>query len=187
MTRIRHSADADLDSICSVHEKAFGAKEGSEIVELVRELFVDETARPVLSLVAEADEQVVGHVLFTRVLIEPSPIEVRAQILAPLAVILAPLAVLPDAQNAGVGGDLIRQGLEQLASSGVGLVFVLGYPAYYTRFGFEPATRLGLLAPHPIPAEYPDAWMVQALQPGLLDQVQGTIQCARALNNPKHW
>ena len=64
--------------------------------------------------------------------------------------ILAPLAVVPDAQGQGIGGALIEHGLSLLQRSGVGLVFVLGHPGYYPRHGFEPAGRLGFDAPFPI-------------------------------------
>jgi putative acetyltransferase len=66
-------------------------------------------------------------------------------------------------------------------------VFVLGHPEYYPRFGFRPAGALGMDAPYPIPERHADAWMVQALRPGLLGQVRGTVRCADTLNDPRHW
>lgn len=180
MTDTRPSTDADLTSLCDLHEQAFGEEEGPEIADLVRRLLVDETARPLLSLVAEAEHEIVGHVLFTNVLIERSPVPARARI-------LAPLAVLPDWQKRGIGGGLIREGLTRLSNADVGLVFVLGDPAYYGRFGFVPATDRGLVAPHPIPAEHPDAWRVHELTPGLLGQVRGNVECARTLSRPEYW
>ena len=67
--------------------------------------------------------------------------------------ILAPLAVLPEAQSTGIGGQLIKEGLNQLKKSGVDLVFVLGHPDYYPRSGFTTAGVLGYEAPYPIPEE----------------------------------
>lgn len=180
MTTIRHTSDADLGSICYLHRSAFGETEGPQIVDLVCGLFNDETALPLLSLTAEEDRHVVGHVLFTRAWIEGSEQNVRASI-------LAPLAVLPTHQKTGIGGTLIREGLEQLAWSGVDLVFVLGHPSYYPKFGFRPAGRLGFAAPHPIPVEHEDAWMVQQLRAGVLGRVKGTVHCADVLSRPEYW
>lgn len=180
MTKIRPSIDSDLAAICDVHRRAFGQEEGQEIVDLVCGLLADETAQPILSLVAETEQGVVGHVLFTRVTVEGADVQVQAGI-------LAPLAVLPENQNSGVGGALTREGLRQLSSSGVGLVFVLGHPEYYPRFGFEPASGLGLMPPYPVPAEHQEAWMVQELRTGLLGRVQGRVSCARTLDSPEYW
>lgn len=180
MVNIRRANHSDLAAICEVHREAFGQAQGEEIVDLVRGLLRDETATPVLSLVAEIDGRVVGHVLFTAARVQGSEQSVVARI-------MAPLAVLPAHQSAGVGGALIHQGLEELAASGVELVFVLGHPSYYPEFGFSPARVLGLEAPHPIPAEHQDAWMVQELTSGALGRVRGKIQCAEVLDQPQHW
>ena len=180
LTTIRPTSDADLAALCDVHRTAFGESEGPEIVDLVRGLFKDETAVPLLSLAAEQDAGIVGHILFTRVRIEGAGRDVNAQI-------LAPLGVSPDCQKVGVGGDLVREGLERLAAAGTELVFVLGHPGYYPKFGFHPAGRLGLSAPYPIPDEHADAWMVQALCDGILGRVTGTVQCADVLSRPQYW
>jgi predicted N-acetyltransferase YhbS len=82
---------------------------------------------------------------------------------------------------------LIKEGLKQLAASGVELVFVLGHPDCYRKFGFRPAGVLGYEAPYPIPVEHADAWMVQELKAGVLGSAQGRIQCAEALDQARHW
>ena len=160
---------------------AFGNAEGPVIADLVTELSADESARPLLSLVAVADGKVVGHVLFTRAAIERSGMADAA------GAILAPLAVHPAMQSRGIGGRLIRTGLDRLASTEVQLVFVLGYPDYYTRHGFAPAGAQGFQAPYAIPEEHADAWMVQALHPGSAPAAGGSVRCARALDDPKYW
>jgi predicted N-acetyltransferase YhbS len=180
MTTIRQSRDSDVAAIGDVHREAFDPEQGREIVDLMNGLLADETARPILSLVAEVEGRIVGHVLFSAVRIPGAYQHVRAQI-------LAPLAVLPSFQGLGVGGALIREGLGQLSATGVGLVFVLGHPAYYPRFGFQAAGRLGLTAPYPIPREHQEAWMVQELKPGQLGVVRGEVSCARTLDSPEHW
>ncbi len=180
MVKVRFDTPEDRAAILSVHEAAFGSPQGGEIVDLVMGLFADATAKPLYSLVAALGGRVVGHVLFSSVQIQPHGQGVVAQI-------LAPLAVLPGQQGKGVGSALIREGLRQLAAAGVELVFVLGYPAYYSRFGFRPARVRGFTAPYPIPAEHDDAWMVMELTPGVIDRVHGTVQCADTLSDPRHW
>ena len=100
---------------------------------------------------------------------------------------LAPLAVHPDVQARGIGGRLVVEGLGRLKRAGVGLVFVLGHPGYYPRFGFIEAGANGFSAPYPIPPENAAAWMVQALRPGLLGAVPGRVVCADALDKPEYW
>ena len=174
---IRKTGDLDRDALRRLHIGAFG-DEGAEIVGLVEALLVDETAQPVCSLAAEKDGEVVGHVLFTKV-------EVGAQSLP--ARILAPLAVMPGEQGQGLGKRLVEEGLEMLTDAGVALVFVLGHPEYYPRFGFRPAGAQGLDAPYPIPEEHAGAWMVLELQSGAMKGVQGTVRCAAALDEERYW
>ena len=159
---------------------AFGQRQGQEIVELVNDLLEDETAKPLLSLVAEKNGKLVGHILFTTARLQPENQE-------PTIRILAPLAVSSDVQGEGVGGVLIREGLKQLAESDVDLVFVLGHPRYYPRFGFQTAGILGFEAPYTIPSEHADAWMVQELKTGRLAKNEGKIQCSEVLNQPQYW
>lgn len=177
--QIRCSTESDRTAIRSVHASAFGPGQAREIVALVDALLEDQTARPLLSLIAELGRELTGHILFTAVEIQPDQ-NVSARI-------LAPLAVSSDCQGEGVGGALIKAGLEQLAESGVDLVFVLGHPGYYPRFGFQPAGVLGFEAPYPIPPEHADAWMVQALKAGVIGRIEGTVQCSDALSQPQHW
>jgi predicted N-acetyltransferase YhbS len=74
-----------------------------------------------------------------------------------------------------------------LRDVGVELVFVLGDPAFYSRFGFEPAGVRGLQAPHPLPAEYAEAWMVQELCSGVLGRVTGEVESSQVLNRREYW
>lgn len=174
---IRETTASDLDDVLSVERAAFGR---DEVVRLAQDLLVDPSAEPVVSLLAIQDDRAVGHILFTaaRLADEQDAVSVA---------ILAPLAVVPDAQKQGVGGKLIGRGLQMLSESGVDLVFVLGHPEYYPRHGFEPAGRLGFEAPYPIPEEHAGAWMVQALRPGVIGSVSGKVCCSDALDRPEHW
>lgn len=178
--KIRKSTEPEKKEILSVHEKAFGKEKGPEIGQLVNDLFADQTAEPVLSLVAVEKDKIVGHVLFTKVTIDGCSGSLQAQI-------LAPLAILPENQNMGVGEKLINKGLEVLKNDNVKLVFVLGHPAYYPRCGFKTAGVLGFEAPYPIPDEVSDAWMVQELFPGIIGTMKGKVKCSDVLDKPEHW
>ena len=165
-----------MQDVLNVERAAFGSQEEAG---LVQDLLDDPSAQPCLSLLALKDERAVGHILFSRASVGGAP-ELSASI-------LAPLAVVPDAQKQGVGGELIRHGLQLLSKSGVDLVFVLGYPEYYPRHGFQPAGGLGFMAPYPIPEKNSDAWMVQALRSGVIGEYSGVVVCAEALDRPEYW
>ena len=81
----------------------------------------------------------------------------------------------------------MKRGLTLLVESGCELVFVLGHPEYYPRFGFQPAGQLGFSAPYPILKENSGAWMVLELCGGTIGGVQGKVQCAAALDKPEYW
>ncbi len=177
---IREARESEIKEICNVNIKAFGEEKGIVIAKLVKDLMDDKTALPLLSLVAVEDNKIIGHILYTKVEITETTESVSAQI-------LAPLAILPEAQSKGVGGKLIKEGLILLEKSGVELVFVLGHPGYYPRSGFTTAGILGFEAPYYIPEERADAWMVQELKNGAIEKVSGKIQCSEVLYQPEHW
>jgi putative acetyltransferase len=174
---IREAVETDLNDVLQIERLAFGYEKEAD---LVRELLHDPSAKPVLSLLAFQKDRAVGHILFTKAQLSGS--QDSASI-----VILAPLATVPDAQKQGIGGKLIEQGLELLSTSGVDLVFVLGHPEYYPRYGFKPAVNLGFEAPYPILDVHANAWMVQALRSRVIGSVSGKVICADALNKPEHW
>ncbi len=177
---IRKTTETDLQKILHIEKIAFGDEKGEEIASLVNDLLNDESAKPVLSLIAINDAEPIGHILFTKA-------NIVGAVNSTTTVILAPLAVSPDAQDQGVGGKLIEEGLKRLSESGIELVFVLGHPGYYPRHGFQTAGVLGFEAPYPIPEKDADAWMVQALSPGVIGSISGKVRCADALNHPEHW
>ena len=177
---IRQAAQSDLQAISDLALSAFGSIEGPEIIQLIGDLMADSTAQPILSLVATANGSVVGHVIFSKVRLKPPGQNVSAAI-------LAPLAVHPDFQSRGIGSQLVSEGLQQLSNSGVDLVFVLGHPAYYPRFGFSAAGVRGFEAPYPIPQKNAEAWMVRELRPGVIGNASGQVICADSLADPKYW
>ena len=176
MIEISSAEIDDLDEILAVHRVAFGSNIESS---LVLALINDPTAHPVFSLVAKDQDQVVGHILFTRASFDP---EVDLSLS-----ILAPLAVSPNNQGKGIGGALIEQGLRQLTEHGVDLVFVLGYPDYYTRYGFKPAGSVGFEATYPIPEHLSDAWMFKTLSSDPVGRYRGKVVCAACLDQPEYW
>jgi putative acetyltransferase len=139
---IRESGPSDLAALESMYPRAFPDE---DLVPLLRDLLPETDDR--LSLVASIDSHLVGHVLFTRGRLA----EANGS-----AALLGPLAVSPDRQRRGIGGALVREGLDQLGHEGVQQVFVLGDLAYYGRFGF--AIEKDVLAPYELPAEWATAW-----------------------------
>ena len=171
------ASEGDTDDILDVETRAFGY---SKEARLVADLLNDESACPTLSLLARHNGKAVGHILFTRATFKGEPD-------SPMMHILAPLAVVPEYQGVGVGGGLIRHGIEQLKAMGSQMVFVLGHAAYYPRHGFEPcAGDKGYPAPYPIPEAHKTCWMLQPISSQPLGRT-GQIQCARALMKPEHW
>jgi putative acetyltransferase len=174
---IRETNDADLSDILFVEHEAFISNKEAE---LTRDMLADPTAKPLLSLMAFVEGQPAGHILFTAARLLGSSREVAVSF-------LAPLAVVPKFQRQGVGGRLVKEGLELLSKSGVELVFVVGHPEYYPRHGFTRAGELGFETPFPIPEKHADAWMVCALRPGVLESVSGKVVCCDVLNKPELW
>ncbi len=174
---VRETTDSDLPDILRVQKLAFGQDPEAA---LTNDILQDPSAKPVVSLMAFHGDDPVGHILFsTARMTRPGG--------GPSIAILAPLAVVPEAQRQGVGGNLIEAGLRRLSDAGVDLVFVLGHPGYYPRHGFQPAGPFGLDAPHPIPLKHADAWMVRALRPGVIGSIRGKVICSDVLNRPEHW
>ena len=173
---IRETTPADIKDILYVEHEAF--QRDSE-VNITRDMLSDPSAEPRVSLMAFVNNQPVGHILFTRGYIEGNTrIEVS---------FLAPLAVIPNFQRQGVGGALIKEGIKRLSKIGVDLVFVIGHPQYYPRFGFASASKLGFQPTFPLPAEVADSWMVLALRPNIIGTTSGKLICCDAINKPEVW
>ena len=174
--QIRHTLPEDRSSVLGIHRRAFG--HGKEAA-LVDALLDDPTSQPMLSLLALENNVPAGHILFTR-----ARFKNRGE--SPLMHILAPLAVAPEFQRAGVGGTLIREGVARLTEAGSVMLFVLGHKEYYPRHGFLPhATRAGFDAPYPIPEEASEYWMYRPLCPTTPEP--GPLACADALDRLEHW
>jgi putative acetyltransferase len=129
---IRKERASDREQVFEVHAAAFETPAEARLVDALRKV-----AKPLVSLVAVREKRVVGHVLFT-------PASVAGGLDRKRAMGLAPLAVLPEHQRQGIGLRLVRAGLEACRHLGRDVIFVLGHPEYYPRFGFRPASERGL-------------------------------------------
>ncbi len=163
---IRQEREADFDSVYQVVKAAFEKMEladGDE-QDLVNRLRKSTAFIPELSLVAEYEGQIIGHILFTRMKVGNHP-----------ALTLAPVAVLPEFQKQGIGAMLIEEGHRIARELGHSVVILIGHPDYYPRFGYKPAGQYNIKAPFEVPA---DAFMVLELREGALQGVSGMIEFA---------
>lgn len=145
---IRKSTPEDTTSIMALYPKAFPDEELRPVVKALLE-----DSATAISLVGVVEGAVAGHVLFALCGIDDSADNKGGDTSAAL---LAPLAVDPSVQRQGIGGALVRRGLQLLAEKNIAHVFVLGDPAYYGRFGFAPETTT--VPPYPMPPEWREAW-----------------------------
>jgi putative acetyltransferase len=163
MTPVRPEAPPDAAAIARVHERAFGRADEARLVEALR----DSTAYvPELSLVAEDDDGLAGHVMLTRAHVSDED-GGRAFVL-----VLAPIGVVPERQRSGVGSALVWAALGAADGLGAPLVTVLGDPAYWSRFDFVAAYRHGIAPPAPIPG---DAFQARARGRGPDPGIRGTL------------
>ena len=156
---VRKTRPDDAGAIQAIHLAAFPTDAEARLVTaLGRE------ADPLISMVAEQDGGLVGHILFSPVSLDGCSAELMG---------LAPMAVLPARQRTGVGGELVQTGQEVCADAGVSGVVVLGHPDYYPRFGFRPAQAFGLECEYDVP---PEAFMAMELKPGALQACKGVVR-----------
>lgn len=165
MFAIRPETSDDVDAIREVNRLAFGGDDEARLVDLLRS-----SGDVLVSLVAVAENRVIGDILFSPLVIETPEGEI-------LGAALAPLAVTPEWQRRGVGSALVRAGLEECRRQEFGAVIVLGHPEYYPRFGFSPDLARALRSPF---GEQGDAWMALELVPGSLSTVSGLVRYADA-------
>lgn len=166
---IRQERPSDYSRTEDVVQKAFLTAEhtGGDEFKLVARLRKAADFIPDLSLVAVSDGEIVGHILFTPILIE------RSSLGAVESLALAPVSVHPDFQGRKIGARLIEEGHEIARQLGYRSVILLGHPGYYPRFGYKPASEWRISAPFDVPDE---AFMVLELVRGALAGVEGVVK-----------
>jgi putative acetyltransferase len=158
---IREEQAGDRAAIFDVVTRAFQQDAEARLVDRLRD-----GGYVRLSLVAEADSEVIGHVLY-------SDLPIVSDERTTPALALAPMAVVPEHQSHGIGSQLIRRSLEILRERGHQIVVVLGHKHYYPRFGFSPELAKPLESPYA-----GDSFMALELAPGALSGVRGAVKYA---------
>lgn len=160
--RVRSERPSDVAAIREVNVVAFDTPAEADLVDALRA-----NGRARVSLVAELDDRIVGHILFSPMSFE-EPCDT-------VSLGLAPMAVVPDVQRSGFGTRLVLAGLERCSAIGCKAVFVLGHPAYYQRFGFVPASRFGIRSTYNVPD---DVFMAMEVVAGSLLEARGVVRYA---------
>ena len=162
MITIRKEQPADYEQVYELNAAAFGQPLEAEIVVKLRESCTD-----LISLVADLDGAVVGHILFS-----PAVIDSGEHQLSGMG--LAPMAVSPQHQGVGIGSKLVGAGLKELEELGYPYCIVLGHPGYYPKFGFVKASE------YCVSSEYPDipdeAFMIRVFDEKELEGVSGVAR-----------
>lgn len=157
MITIRKEEPRDFAQVSELNKVAFGGDEESNIVDRLR------SVPGTISLVAEDDGAILGHICF-------SPVTLNGN--AGTFIGLAPMSVLPDHQRQGIGSRLVEAGLAACQANGATAVVVLGHAEYYPRFGFRNADEFGITCEYDVP---PENFMALELVPGGLKGMRGVI------------
>lgn len=165
--RIRAERKDDLAAVRAVNLSAFETPSEADLVDILRK-----QEAPLVSLVAEENDTVVGHIMISPVSLTGHP---TLKIMG-----LAPMAVTPEHQRKGIGSALVRAGLEQCRCLGFVAVVVLGHPEYYPRFGFSPSSRFGIDSEYDVPE---DVFMAVELEPRALNGKAGRVKYHAAFSN----
>jgi len=171
---IRQECLSDIHEVSQLIEAAFKTVEYSDHQEqfLVERLRKSKAFIPALSLVAESNKKIVGHILLTKLKIKNTQ-----QTFESLA--LAPVSVWPDCQGQGVGGQLIQKAHDIAKKLGYQSVVLLGHPDYYPRFGYQQADTFGIELPFDVPKE--NCMAIELTENGL-QGVSGMVEYPKAFN-----
>jgi putative acetyltransferase len=164
---IRAEKAGDRDAVYAVNVSAFETPSEAKLVDTLRE-----QAQPVVSLVAEDNGEVIGHIMFSPVSLSGYP---NLKVMG-----LAPMAVAPRQQRRGIGSALVRAALDQCRQLGFAAVVVLGHPEYYPRFGFSTASQFGIDCEYDVPDE---VFMALELEPDALSGKTGRVKYHAAFSN----
>ena len=158
---IRPETKDDIRKIWRVNASAFDTEAKKNLVDSLRKSGI-----PLISLVAEANEKLIGHILFSPVSLSGTKANVKMAG-------LAPMSVLPDHQKQGIGAALVQKGLKLCTSNGYKAVVVLGHPDYYPKFGFVPSSRFGIKSEYDVPDE---VFMIRELETSALSEFKGIVK-----------
>lgn len=164
---IRAEKECDQESVRAINLSAFESSTEADLVDALRQ-----EAHPVISIVAEENGEIIGHIMFSPVSLSGHP---NLKLMG-----LAPMAIAPAHQKKGAGSALVRAGLDQCRQLGFVAVVVLGHPEYYPRFGFSPASQFGIDSEYDVPE---DVFMAMELQPNALSRKPGTVRYHPAFSN----
>ncbi|MDH5648986.1 MAG: N-acetyltransferase [Gammaproteobacteria bacterium] len=165
---IREEKASDIEKIWKLNSQVFGTATEANLVNTLREC-----GCTYVSLVAETEDKIVGHILFTPVELIGSKSNVKIMG-------LAPMAVQTEYQNKGIGSLLVLAGLDRCRALGYDAVVVLGHPGYYPRFGFLPSASFGVKSEYEVPE---GVFMVMELVPGSLKDQRGVIKYHAAFSS----
>ncbi len=169
---IRTETNRDFGAVFQLNYNAFGNREDeSRLIERIR---ASEQYIPELSIVAEIDREIVGHIMLSKATVRERDKETDV-------IVLAPIAVKPSFQKQGIGSQLIEEGIRRCKALGYGLVLLIGHPGYYPRLGFQPARQHGLeLTQFDVPDE---VFMVVEVMDGKLQEISGELLYPAAFFN----
>lgn len=160
MVSIRKENPMDQLQVRKINIQAFGRPAEADLVEALRK------RAGTISLVAEQQNQLVGHICFST-----GHIEGKTQNFP--VINLAPMAVLPKYQGQGIGSELVLSGLQACLDAGHKLVTVLGHPWFYPKFGFVPAVNYKIQCPYLVPD---DVFMIYELEEGTAQKTTGILK-----------
>jgi putative acetyltransferase len=160
----------DMGGVRTVNIAAFGRQGEADVVDELRD-----SCSTFISLVAKIEDEIIGHVLFTPVrLIQDQDWSIEGMG-------LAPLAVLPEYQNQGVGTELCKEGLRKVKSNGYPFAVVLGDPFFYHRFDFVRASDHGIRSSFDGVPD--DAFMIKIFNPKVMAGAQGVVYYHQAFDS----
>lgn len=171
---LRKEIPDDYSEVEDIIEQAFKSESINEPTEhiLVRKLRDSSAFIPELSIVAEVDKKIVGHIILSKIKINNNKNSFDS-------LALAPVSVLPSNQNRGVGAQLIYESHRMAKKLGYKSIVLLGHENYYPKFGYKLTKEYGITLPFEAPDEN---CMVIELVEGGLEGVNGIVEYSSAFN-----
>ena len=174
---IRTATSLDREDILKIYLCTFPEGEKDIVSKVAIDLLFEATTPQTISLVAENDNSVVGHVAFSPVRIDNDD--------SLQGYILAPLAVIPDYQKQKIGSGLVEKGIQTLLKMDVNILFVYGDPKYYGRFGFSTDNADKFIPQHKL--QYPSGWQAIILNEFSNKNAYSNLVCVASLSDQELW